>query len=215
MLPADTSKPPPEPGKEWPVQKTTTRIWPPARKVVRNLMDAEPGGHRRFCEPESRLPRDVEELQKFSLPYGLRKLRVCFPDGKARSRSVPGGESDQCVSRGGQVKSLADDISALERLFGQLSVCFQDHRDGIFQIHACLFKSFPLCVCARQFFDKRDVTFRDLHVYSRQAHLGHILQSYQDACNRHRPGRDSITPADLEPFLCSRSPSKDSVDFGG
>ena len=82
---------------------------------------------------------------------------------------------------GRQDQSFPNDVGALQRLLGQLTVCIQDHRDGFFQIRARFFKSFPLRVRARQFFDKRDIAFGHFHVRRRQSQLGHTLQSFQGA----------------------------------
>ena len=85
---------------------------------------------------------------------------------------------------GGQYQSFPNDLGAFQRVLGQLSVCIQDHRDGFLQIRARLFKSFPLRVGAKQFFDERDIAFGHFHLYSRQFHLRHTLQSYQDSAAR-------------------------------
>lgn len=85
---------------------------------------------------------------------------------------------------GGQYQSFPNDLGALQRVLAQLTVWVQDHRDSFPQIRARIFKSFPLRVRARQFFDERNIAFGHFHVYSRQFHLRHTLQSYQDSAAR-------------------------------
>ncbi len=77
------------------------------------------------------------------------KWNVCFLHGKADNRCVSDVFRDQSASRNQHFLFL----SWLIFSFGKLSIGFQNHLQGIFQILTCLFKSLSLRIDSRNLLD--------------------------------------------------------------
>ena len=146
-------------------------------------MAAESGDHRRFCGSENRSLHDAEEPRKISVPFSLHIQSGCCLRGEARSHAIPDAGWNRCLYTADSIKvsrmtsAPSSDCSNNSRFVSKTIVTASSR-------FARLFKSSPLCVGAKQFFDERDIAFGRFHVYSRQFHLRHTLQSYQDTAAR-------------------------------
>jgi hypothetical protein len=176
----------------------------PTGRSVRTNNDAaipmalESGGRCRSYVPGNHSPHDGAELRRIFALFGLCIPCGFRPPGGTRTHVVPSGGRDRFASRCRQRQGLPDYFGARERLLRQLPVGIQYHGYRFPQVRARLFQRLSLRIRSREFFGECDIALRHLHIYSREAHLVHMMRSYQTPVVMHRAGHSDRVTVTLE-----------------